>query len=79
MFKRMPDVFCLVHAVMTILDRHYTDMHRVPGEPLGRVVADNGRSYTIQGQHVKKFLHRNIDRLMAHSLRVTAAVALHNA
>ena len=64
------------------------------GEPLGFFVAQNGRRYNILGAHVKQFLAEacflahpdenhylriHINKLVAHSFRVTAAVALHNA
>ena len=62
------------------------------GEPLGFFVAQNGRRYNILGAHVKQYLAEacflahpdenhylriHINTLVAHSFRVTAAVALH--
>ena len=93
-FLRVTPPFCLVRGVLSILDRHYSDTARRDGEPLGFFIAENGRRYNIQGVHVKQFLaeacflahpdenhylrlHSN--KLVAHSFRVTAAVALHNA
>jgi hypothetical protein len=63
-------------------------------EPLGMFIAKNSQRYTVRGRHVQRliqdacrlahpapahYLRQHIDRLMSHSLRVTAAVALHNA
>jgi hypothetical protein len=63
-------------------------------EPLGMFKGVNNRRYTVRGRHIQDFMQRacilahpeashylrtRIDRLMSHSLRVTAAVALHNA
>ena len=93
-FRRVTPPFCLVRGVLSILDRHYSDTARRDGEPLGFFIAENGQRYNIQGVHVKRFLaeacfmaHPDVnhylrlhsDKLVAHSLRVTAAVALHNA
>jgi hypothetical protein len=62
-------------------------------EPLVMFLDGNGRRWTVRGRHMQKFmtrccilahpdpnhhLHRNIKCLMAHCLRVTAAVALFN-
>jgi hypothetical protein len=62
--------------------------------PLGIFVGANRQTYTIRGTHVKTFLHeaclhaypdtnnyfrRNIKLFQAHSIRITACVALDNA
>jgi hypothetical protein len=62
-------------------------------EPLAMFLAGNGRRWTVRGRHMQKFmarccilahpdpnhhLRRHIKCLMAHCLRVTAAVALFN-
>lgn len=62
--------------------------------PLGMFIGANGRQYSIRGSHMQDFMQRackraypnpkhylrmNIDRLMSHSMRVTAAVLLYNA
>lgn len=63
-------------------------------EPLAMFRAKNGRRHTVRGKHIQDFmrracirahpdenhyLRRRINRLLTHSLRVTAAVALYNA
>jgi hypothetical protein len=63
-------------------------------EPLGMFVGANRQTYTIRGSHVKAFLQeacrraypdpknyfrRNIQLFQAHSIRITACVALDNA
>ena len=93
-FQRVMPPFCLVRGVLSILERHHFDTARGEGEPLGFFFAQNGRYYNIQGTHVKQFLAEacflahpdknhylwlHINKLVAHSFRVTAAVALHNA
>ena len=93
-FKRMRSFFCLVDAVLSILDRYHTDPFRQAGEPLGFFVNKNGMRRAIQGEHMQKYfqeacviahpdpnhyLRLHIKCLMSHSCRVTAAVALYNA
>jgi hypothetical protein len=86
---------CPVKAALRILQRaycaHLVDPNR---EPLGMFLGRNGQRYSIRGHHVAKFLqratlmahpdpshymHKNAHRVVAHSLRVSACVALHNA
>jgi len=93
-FTRMPTSFCPVKAMLSILHWHYHDPMKRQGEPLGFYRAGNGCRYAIQGSHVKQYLSEvckrahpdprhylrvNIEQLMSHSFRVTAAVALSNA
>lgn len=84
---------CPVDAALSFVRRGSRILtHRF--EPLGMFLGRNNRRYSVRGKHIQDFMHRackiaypdeqhylriRIDRLMSHSLRVTAAVALHNA
>jgi hypothetical protein len=86
---------CPVRATLRILARAYIGKLLDPAaEPLGMFLGSNGQRYSIRGHHVAGFLkratllahpdpdhymHRNAHRVVAHSLRVSACVALHNA
>jgi hypothetical protein len=86
---------CPVRSSLRILARAYLGRLSDPSaEPVGMFMGDNGRRYSIRGHHVANFLkratliahpdpehymHRNAHRVVAHSLRVSACVALHNA
>jgi hypothetical protein len=86
---------CPVKSSLRILERAYIGKLVTPSsEPLGMFLGDNGQRYSIRGHHVAKFLqhatlmahpdpshymHKNAHRIVAHSLRVSACVALHNA
>ena len=93
-FQRLGGAFCLIRAVLSILQRQHEDPRQRQGEPLGFFVAENGRRSAITSRHMKVYLQQacrrahpdpdhylrlHIDSLMAHSFRVMAAVALHNA
>ena len=86
---------CPVKTVLSMVRRYYVRAPAIsPDAPLGMFVGRNKRVYSIRGHHVQGFMKRaceraypdpnhymriHIDRLMSHSLRVMAAVALDNA
>jgi len=86
---------CPVKTVLSMVRRYYQRMPGVsPQAPLGMFIGRNHRVYSIRGRHVQGFMQRaclraypdanhymqiHINRLMSHSLRVMAAVALQNA
>jgi hypothetical protein len=86
---------CIVAAAIRIIRRALSGGLLDPAtEPLGLFRGRNGQRYSIRGHHVAKFLkdacvrahpdpnhymRLHIDRLMAHGIRVTAAVLLSNA
>ena len=93
-YKRVPGhILCPVEAVLSFIRRGPSILvHNF--EPLAMFIGKNGKRYSVRGRHIQEFmqracklaypdeehyLRRRIDRLMSHSLRVTAAVALHNA
>ena len=93
-YKRvLGHILCPVDAGLSIIRRGCRILlHGY--EPLGMFRGKNRRRYTIRARHIQQFMQQacklaypdpahylriKIDRLMTHSLRVTAAVALHNA
>ena len=94
-FKRVfgSHQLCPVDAALSFVRRGQRILnHQL--EPLGMFLGRNNQRYSVRGKHIQDFMHRackiaypdeqhylriRIDRLMSHSLRVTAAVALHNA
>lgn len=86
-------LLCPAEAALSFI-RRGLQMRLNEYEPLAMFFGKNKRRYTVRGKHIQDFMHRacilaypdelhylriRIDRLMSHSLRVTAAVALHNA
>jgi hypothetical protein len=84
---------CPVAAALSLVQRGPHILHN-SHEPLAMFRGSNHRRYTVRGRHIQAFMQRacvmaypdaqhylriHIARLMSHSLRVTAAVALNNA
>jgi hypothetical protein len=84
---------CPIKACLSIIGRHFY-MRLKSFEPLGMFIGRNKQRYTIRGHHMQAFMHEaceltypdathylriHIARLATHSIRIMAAVALHNA
>lgn len=85
--------FCVVRATLSLVERSLQGLCS-PDEPICMFTDDRGRRHCITDNHIKQFMRRaciaahpderhylriNIDLLLSHSLRITAAVLLNNA
>ena len=91
--RRHGSHICAIKAAMSILRRHRM-LGRSTDLPLGAFMNNQGKICTIRGKHMEKsmrlgceraypnkdhYLRQHIKRLMSHSIRVFACVALKNA
>lgn len=93
-FQRIHDhPFCVVRATISLALRRLNGLGQLD-EPLGMFLGPNNRRLCVRDWHLKKFFERacflahpnpnhylrlNVHLLRSHSLRITAAVILHNA